>query len=910
MKTAHESIEFTMDGMTVTGTPDETVLQVARRYDIYIPTLCYHDDLEPYGGCRLCLVEITGFRALTTACTTKIAPGMEVRTESPQLEKVRRLNLELILAEHPMECLTCAQNQQCELQSAAAYLGVDKVRYRSLREHLPLEESNPFFTYDPNKCVLCNRCVRTCHSRQGVGGIDLVGRGAATVVGTANRVPLIESNCESCGECVVHCPTGALANRQHKPAVRKVRTTCTFCGTGCGMLLGVRGGKIVSTEGERENPVNHGRLCVKGRYGNDFVNSPNRLTTPLIKRDGKFEEATWDEALDLVVSKFKQYAPGEFAIQGSSRCTNEDNYVVQKFSRAVMGTNNVDNCARLCHAPTVSGLAKAFGTGGGTNPLAELADTECIFVVGSNTTEAHPVVGAQVREAAKRAKLIVADPRRIPLVKHADLWLQHRPGTDVPLLMGIARVIIEEEMHDLEFIAARCENFESFVESLKVFDLDTVAEITGVPGEQIVQAARMYGGSKQSLIMYSLGITEHSHGTDNVLAIANLAMLTGNIGRPSAGVMPLRGQNNVQGACDMGVIPNAFQGYQYVNKPEVREKFTAAWGAPMPEEPGLTMVEQFKATLEGKVKAYYIIGIDPAYSVTDTHKVHEALLKADFIVVQDIFLSGTAKFADVILPGTSFAEKDGTFTNLERRFQRVRKAIEPIGDSRPDWWITCEIARRMGAKGFDFNDPSEIMDEFARLTPNFAGLSFARLEEAGIQWPCFSADHPGTPRLHVEKFNTPTGEGHFSPLEYRPSAECPDNEYPFLLSTGRSLYHFHLAMTSNVEGLMEIQPEEKIRIHPRDAKRLDVKDGEVVKVSSRHGQLHVKALITDIVKPGIAWMTFHFYDVPTNVLTQQDVLDPVSKTPEFKVTAVRIEKAAVGAVPGLITEEAVEVLVG
>ncbi|MHB9023000.1 MAG: formate dehydrogenase subunit alpha [Armatimonadota bacterium] len=885
-----KTIVLTIDGIAVTGSPEETVLQVARRHDIYIPTLCYHEELAPYGGCRLCLVDIKGMRGLTTSCTTKIAPGMEVVTESPEIERTRRITMELMLADHPMECLICAQNEHCELQKVAAYLGIDNIRFPATRERLPLDTSNPFFIFDPNKCILCGRCVRTCVDRQGLGAIGLNARGAATIVGTARDLPLVGSSCESCGECVVRCPVGARANRDYLHPTRYTKSVCTFCGTGCGMLIGTRGGKIVAVEGDPDSRVSHGNLCVKGRYGFKFVNSPKRLTTPLIKRNGVFEEATWDEALDLVASKFKEYLGDQFAAVSSSRGTNEENYIVQKFTRAVMGTNNVDNCARLCHSPTVAGLSKAFGTGGGTNPVDDIAGAECIFVIGSNTTEAHPVAGVQVRKAAEHATLIVADPREIELAQHADLWLPLRPGTDVALLMGIARVIVEEGLHDPEFIAARVGNFDEFVQALAPYDLATVEQITGVPRESIVKAARLYASTKPALLMYSLGITEHSHGSDNVQAIANLALLTGNVGKPSAGVMPMRGQNNVQGACDMGCGPNYYQGYQYVTQPENKLKFEQAWGAPMRDDIGLTLVEYFEQALAGKIKALYVVGMDVAYSIADANHIQEALRRMDFVVFQDIFLSGSAEFADVVLPAASFAEKDGTFTNLERRVQLLHPAIPPVGDAKPDWWITCEIAKRMGAQGFDYANAAEIMDEIARLTPSFAGLSFARLDaEGGIQWPCTDPDHPGTPRLHVEKFNTPTGLGHLAPLVYRPSAESPDEEYPFLLSTGRSLNHFHLAMTSKVTGLMELEPEETVRMHPDDADHLGIEHGEMVKVSSRRGSLEVRANIVDNLQPGMAWMTFHFYESPTNVLTNL-ALDPVSKTPEFKVTAIKIEK--------------------
>ncbi len=886
-------ITLTINGVKVTAEPGDTVLRAAKKAGIYIPHLCASPRLKPYGACRLCIVEIDGMRGFPTSCTTAAAEGMVVRTETERVARLRKTICEMIVADHPLDCLTCAANQRCKLQKVASYLGIVGSRLRRMTRKATVDESNQFYTRDLSKCILCGICTRACTELRRLGAIEIAGRGYDSRIAAFGDLPVASSTCESCGECVDMCPVGALWTRNETmPPTSETATICPYCGCGCGLVLGTRNGRIVSVRGNRKSPVNEGSLCVKGRFGLDFVGSPERLTTPLIRRNGKFEKASWDEALDLVAGKFKQYRGDEFAAISSARATNEDNYIVQKFARAVMGSNNVDNCARVCHAPTVSGLSKSFGTGGGTNPLADVRGAACIFVIGSNATEAHPVAGAILRNAAENATMIVADPREIELVGHSDLWLRQRPGTDVPLLMGMARVIVDENLHDTEFVARRCENFEEFMMSLTAFDLATVESITGVPKELIVKAARLYAGLKPAMIVYSLGITEHSHGTDNVMAIANLAMLTGNVGKVSGGVMPMRGQNNVQGACDMGCIPGAYQGYQSVAHPDVKRKFEQAWGCALSDKPGLTLVEQFNATIEGTIKAYYVVGMDIAFSVADSGRVQRALRDAEFLVFQDIFLTGSARFAHVVLPATTFAEKDGTFTNLERRVQRVRKCIEPIGDSRPDWQITCDIARRMGAKGFDFRHPSEIMDEIAGLTPSFAGISFSRLDQAGgIQWPCTATDHPGTPRLHTERFNHSSGKGRFAPLQYRPSAECVDEEYPFLLMTGRNLYHFHLAMTSKVPGLMAICPEETISVNPGDAARLRIADGDTVRVSSRRGALEVSAKVTDMVRQGEAFMTFHFYESPTNVLTSQ-ALDPSSKTPEYKVTAVNIEKVA------------------
>jgi formate dehydrogenase alpha subunit len=655
------------------------------------------------------------------------------------------------------------------------------------------------------------------------------------------------------------------------------------------MYLGLRGDTIVAVQGDLYNPSNKGRLCVKGRYGYEFVNHPDRLTKPLIKSDGEFSEATWDDALNLVAEKLSKYKPEEVAVFSSAKCTNEDNYIVQKFARAVLGTNNVDHCARLCHAPTVAGLVKSFGSGAMTNSIEEVRNSSCIFSIGSNTTDSHPIIGQEVRGAVRNgAKLIVANPKEIPLVKISDIWLQQKPGSDVALLMGMCKVILDEELYDKEFVAKRCENFDAFKESLSSFTPETVEETTGVAWDEIVKAARMYAGNSPSSILFSMGITQHSHGTDNVLAVANLAMLTGNVGKESAGVNPLRGQNNVQGACDLGALPNVYPGYQKVNDDAVREKFENAWGVKLDPNPGLTITEIINAAYEGKIKALYIVGENPMLSDPDINHVKEALQKLELLIVNDIFLTETAELAHVVLPAVSFAEKDGTFTNTERRVQRVRKAIQPIGDSKPDWWIVSEIARRMGAKGFDHSNPSEIMDEIASLSPIYGGISHSRIENVGLQWPCPTKDHQGTKFLHAEKFSR--GLGCFTPLEYKPPLELPDDEYPLVLTTARMLYHFHTGtMSRKVEGLNIIRPTERVEINPEDAEKLNIEHGEEVKVFSRRGSVTGKAYITKDVPRGLISMSFHFAETPGNALTNP-ALDPFSKIPELKVCAVRVEK--------------------
>ncbi|MFC1874817.1 formate dehydrogenase subunit alpha [Chloroflexota bacterium] len=885
-----DEIRLNIDGQEVRAKSGMTMLEASLEAGIYIPTLCYDPDLEPHGGCRLCIVDIEGMPGMPTACTTPVTDGMVVKTSTKEVNQVRLDVAELILADHPLDCLTCVKNQQCELQKVAAYLGITERRLNRTATERTIDDSNPFFTLDRNYCILCQRCTRTCDEITCVNAIEIINRGYESRVGTFGDKPLMESICQSCGECVARCPVAALTVKDAVQPSREVETTCPYCGVGCSMLLGIRDGNIVSVRGNRQSLANRGQLCVKGRFGiAGFVHSPERLKTPLIKRDGGFVEASWDEALGLIADKLGGYLRDQVAVISSAKCTSEDNYVVQKFARAVLGTNSVDHCARLCHAPTVAGLARSFGSGAMTNSIGDIPEAECIFVIGSNTTEAHPVIGFSVKQAVRHgAKLIVADPRRIHLVRFADIWLRHNPGSDIALLMGMMKIILDEGRHNLAFIEERCEDFDVFRESLAGFEIDFVEKTTGVPRQQIIEAARMYTDGNPSTILYTLGITEHSHGTDNVMALANLAMLTGNIGKPGAGVNPLRGQNNVQGACDMGALPNVYPGYQAVATPAIREKFEAAWGNPLPSEPGLTLTEIIASAYQGQIKAIYIVGENPMLSEPDASNVREALGRLEFLVAQDIFLSETAQLADVVLPAASFAEKDGTFTNTERRVQRVRKAVESPGNARADWLITCQIAQRMGAKGFDFKHPSQIMDEIARLTPSYGGISYQCLEDGGLQWPCPDKKHPGTSVLHAQQFTR--GKGRFIPLEYRPSEELPDDDYPLLLTTGRRLFHYHTGtMTRKVAGLNTFIGEERVQINPKDAEKLGIGDGDRIMVISRRGEVTASTEVTGVVPVGVVFMTFHFAESPTNWLTNP-VLDLVAKIPEYKVCAVRIEK--------------------
>ncbi len=893
-----DKITLTINGLKITANKGKSVLEFALENGIYIPHLCYHPDLITAGVCRLCMVEIEG-RGLTVSCKTPVEEGMVVRTESPEISKVRKIALELLIVNHHTDCLSCAKNTECALQQVANYIGIEEERLERLRRpsrRLPIDTSNPFFDRDPNRCVLCGICIRTCEEIQGVSAIDFAFRGFGTTVSTFGNKPLKESGCESCGECVVRCPVGALMPKNMQKPSREVKTICVYCGVGCGLYLLTRGERVVGVRGDPANPASKGRLCVKGRFGYGFINHPDRLTRPLIKRDGRFEGASWDEALNLVAQRLleikERYGPEAIAILGSAKCTNEENYLIQKFARLVIGNNNIDHCARLCHASSVTGLAAAFGSGAMTNSIGDLAEAKAFLVIGSNTTEQHPIIGLELRKAVRRGgRLILADPRKIDLARYATLHLQHRPGTDVALLNGLAHVILKEGLEEREFIAQRTENFEAWREVVEAYTPERVSEITGVKVEDLNAAARIYATSKPAALLYAMGITQHTSGHQNVLACANLSMLTGNIGLPGGGVNPLRGQNNVQGACDMGALYDVLPGYQKVTDEGARQKFEEAWGQSLPSKPGLTVVEIFNAAAQGEIRGIYIMGENVVLSDPHSRHVQEALEALDFLVVQEIFLSETAQLADVVLPAASFAEKEGTITNTERRVQRSRQAIPPVGESKPDWEIICDLARRM--EGVDpaqwgYSHPSEIMEETARLSPLYGGISYERLEDEGLQWPCPHSDHPGTSILHVGRFTR--GLGHFSPVEQMPPDEQTDEEYPLILTTGRVLEHWHTGtMTRRVSGLERLVPEERIRMNPLDAAQREIEDGDWARIASRRGEVRARVEATEECAPGVVFMTFHFSEAATNLLTNP-ALDPVAKIPELKVCAVQVER--------------------
>jgi formate dehydrogenase alpha subunit len=890
-----------IDGREVTAPGGATILDAALSAGIAIPHLCYKPELglPPTSSCRLCIVEVEGARAPVASCSHPVADGMVIRTDTDALREKRQIIIDLLLSAHPHDCTTCEKAGRCDLQRYAYELGVKESEYAAEPVKVEPVQDGPAIVYDRSKCILCGRCVEVCHNVQVTGAIEFLNRGYDTRIGLPPGLPRDDSGCTECGNCIDVCPTGALSfagaeGKGREWEFERTPTICPYCGCGCTIVLNVRDNQIVKVTGEPGLGVNEGWLCVKGRFGIDFMGSQERLKQPLIRRDGELVPAGWDEALDFVAERLsaikREFGPDAIGGLASAKCTNEENYVMQKFMRAVIGTNNVDHCARLCHASTVAGLAKAFGSGAMTNPIEDFAQSDVIFIIGSNTTECHPIIGSAIKRAAVHsgARLIVADPRTIELAEMAEIHLRHKPGTDVALINALMQVILAEGLQDKQFIAERTEGFEEVRKAVEPYTPELAEKITGVPAEDIVRAARLYAQAPAASIVYSMGVTQHISGTDNVLSLANLAMLTGNIGKPGAGVNPLRGQNNVQGACDMGALPNVFPGYQQVADEQARAKFEAAWGVPLPSEVGLTVVEMLNAAAEGRLKALYIMGENPMLSDPDIGHVEEALRALDLLVVQDIFLTETAELADVVLPAVGFAEKEGTFTNTERRVQRVRKAIEPPSEARPDWEIICELARRMGYE-MAYTDGAAILDEIASVTPSYGGISYRRLEEGSLQWPCPTPDHPGTPILHRERFTR--GLGKFHPVEFIPPAELPDDDYPLLLSTGRILQHFHTgSMSRRSEVLDCLVSVGAIEIHPQDAERLGICDGDTVRVRSRRGQIQIPARLTDRVVPGTVFLAFHYREAPANRLTIA-ALDPVAKIPEFKVCAVAIERA-------------------
>lgn len=896
-----QTVTLSIDNQEVTVPKGTTILEAAKGLGVEIPTLCHLKELAPDGSCRMCVVEVEGGRrgGLTTACTAHCQEDMVVATHSEKVADSRRFILDLLLSNHKLECFSCGKNGDCQLQQYALDYGIDATSFTE-GKRMPCHQedtSNPFFSYDPEKCIMCRRCARVCQLRQGRDVLSIANRGFETKMMPSYGQAFDQSICESCGNCVSSCPTGALTAKDMKEyrkwETQKIPTTCPHCGTGCQMNLLVKNNRLVGVE-PLDGPANKNLLCVKGKFASyKFVGSGDRLTEPLIKRNGIFEPASWEEALTLVSSKFNEIkaenGPDALAGFSCSRATNEDNYVFQKMVRAAFGTNNVDNCARVCHSASVHGLAQTLGSGAMTNPIADITeDVDMILLVGSNPEEAHPVIGAQIRQAIQRGTqvVVVVDPRKINLVKDSALHLQVQAGTNVAFANGMMHVILKEGLADRHFIEERTEGFSDLEKMVADYTPEKVAEICHIHPEDLIQAARMYAKAEKAPIIYCLGVTEHSTGTEGVMSMSNLAMLVGKVGKPGCGVNPLRGQNNVQGACDMGCMPYDFSGYQKVNNPEVIDKFEKAWHVPLNRNTGLTSTKVLPAATAGNVKGLYIFGEDPIVTDPDTGHVRQALESLDFLVVQELFMTETAAYADVVLPGISYAEKDGTFTNTERRVQRVRKAVEPRGQAREDYEIFCEVMTRMGYP-CAYESAKEIMKEISAVTPSFGGINYERLEKESLQWPCRSLTDPGTPIMHVGSFAR--GKGLFKAIPYKQAQELPDEEYPYLMSTGRMLYHYNTrAMTGRTEGINQIANHSYIEINAVDAQALGIQEGDKVEVHSRRGKIETYAAVGNRVFPQEVFMTFHFPDGNVNEITNA-VFDDIATIPEYKVCAVAIK---------------------
>ena len=895
-----QTVTLSIDNQEVTVPKGTTILEAAKGLGVEIPTLCHLKELAPDGSCRMCVVEVEGGRrgGLTTACTAHCQEDMVVSTHSEKVADSRRFILDLLLSNHKLDCFSCGKNGDCQLQQYALDYGIDATSFTE-GKRMPCHQedtSNPFFSYDPEKCIMCRRCARVCQLRQGRDVLSIANRGFETKMMPSYGQAFDQSICESCGNCVSSCPTGALTAKDTKEyrkwETQKIPTTCPHCGTGCQMNLLVKNNRLVGVE-PIDGPANKNLLCVKGKFASyKFVGSGDRLTEPLIKRNGIFEPASWEEALTLVSSKFNEIkaenGPDALAGFSCSRATNEDNYVFQKMVRAAFGTNNVDNCARVCHSASVHGLAQTLGSGAMTNPIADITeDVDMILLVGSNPEEAHPVIGAQIRQAIQRGtQVVVVDPRKINLVKDSALHLQVQAGTNVAFANGMMHVILKEGLADRHFIEERTEGFLDLEKMVADYTPEKVAEICHIHPEDLIEAARMYAKAEKAPIIYCLGVTEHSTGTEGVMSMSNLAMLVGKVGKPGCGVNPLRGQNNVQGACDMGCMPYDFPGYQKVNNPEVIDKFEKAWHVPLNRNTGLTSTKVLPAATAGNVKGLYIFGEDPIVTDPDTGHVRQALESLDFLVVQELFMTETAAYADVVLPGISYAEKDGTFTNTERRVQRVRKAVEPRGQAREDYEIFCEVMTRMGYP-CAYESAKEIMKEISAVTPSFGGINYERLEKESLQWPCRSLTDPGTPIMHVGSFAR--GKGLFKAIPYKQAQELPDEEYPYLMSTGRMLYHYNTrAMTGRTEGINQIANHSYIEINAVDAQALGIQEGDKVEVHSRRGKIETYAAVGNRVFPQEVFMTFHFPDGNVNEITNA-VFDDIATIPEYKVCAVAIK---------------------
>jgi formate dehydrogenase major subunit len=902
-------VTLTIDGREITVPEGTSVMRAASLSDVAIPKLCATEQLEAFGSCRMCLVQIEGMKGLPASCTTPVSQGMVVHTQNKQLAEIRRGVMELYISDHPLDCLTCPANGHCELQDMAGVVGLREVRYGyEGANHLdaPKDESNPYFTFDASKCIVCSRCVRACDEQQGTLALTIQGRGFESTVAASQDESFMASECVSCGACVQACPTATLSEKsliEKGQAEHSVTTTCAYCGVGCSFRAEMQGEELVRMVPNSDGHANHGHSCVKGRFAIGYATHADRILKPMIRKQitDPWREVSWEEAIGHAASELKriQAKYGRNSIGGitSSRCTNEETYLVQKLVRAGFGNNNVDTCARVCHSPTGYGLKNTLGESAGTQNFDSVMQADVIFVIGANPTDGHPVFASQMKRRLRQgARLIVADPRRIDLVRSphikADYHLKLLPGTNVALINSLAHVIVTEGLVKEDFVRERCEvnSFQAWREfvSLEKNSPQAMEAITGVPAADVRAAARLYATGGNGAIYYGLGVTEHSQGSTMVMGIANLAMATGNVGREGVGVNPLRGQNNVQGSCDMGSFPHEFPGYRHVSDDKVRALFEGEWGVSLQHEPGLRIPNMFEAALDGEFKGLYIEGEDIAQSDPNTQHVTAALSSMECIIVQDLFLNESAKFAHVFLPGSSFLEKDGTFTNAERRISRVRKVMEPKA-VYADWEATQLLANALGYP-MNYTHPSEIMDEIARLTPTFTNVSYAQLDRLGsIQWPCNDQHPEGTPTMHIGQFVR--GKGKFLLTEYVPTAEKVNAKYPLILTTGRILSQYNVGAQTRRTENNRWHDEDRVEIHPHDAEERGIVDGDWVGIASRAGDTVLRARITERVQPGVIYTTFHFPESGANVITT-DNSDWATNCPEYKVTAVQATRVS------------------
>jgi len=883
-----QPITITLDGREVSGYPGMTILELAKESGIDIPTLCHDPQLASVGACRVCLVEDERNSALLASCVAPIASGMVINTHSPRVLERRKTIVKLMLTSHPDSCLVCDKGNRCQLRQIASDLGIGLVELQRIPQMASIEEVNPFLERDLSKCILCAKCIRACQELVVEGAIDYFQRGFTTIPATLNNLPLESSECTFCGTCVALCPTGALMEKDRiygGTTNSTTETTCPFCGCGCSICLEAKDNQVVRVIPGKEDLVNHSLLCVRGSYGCDFIHSPDRLLKPLVKKDNTFEEVSWEEALEQVATGFKRVkderGSESLAVLGSSKCTNEDNYVLQRFARCVLGTNNIDNGGRLYNSASRIGLGSSLGFSGTTNYLGELEQTELILVVGADPDSSSPAVGYAIKRAVKQrgVKLLLINPRQTRLSLFAHFWLRPEVGTDVALINGLVKVIIDEGLLDEEFVARRTDNFEAFDESLKKYTLDYVEKTTGITGQEIRAAARLYAEASRAAIVYGTGITQHTGGTDGVGALANLALLMGNIGRRGGGIYALQRENNGQGACDMGTLPKFLPGYQSVTNAQARRKFEERWGVSLPAEAGLTTLEIMEQVKKGKIKGMYITGENPVLSFPNSKLITEILTSLDFLVVQDMFLTETAKLANVVLPAASFAEKAGTFTNFEGRVNRVRKAIEPIGESLPDWEIILRLADKMGSL-MPYSSLHDVMSEIEELVPSYEAYTDSERQD--------ELAYGETGRTYGRQLLK--GFARFSPVEYTPQAGERKSDYPFTLLTGTTLYHFGTGSRSSRSlRLKKFSPEAFVEIGESDAKKLAITDGEKVKVISAVGEVTAMVKITYTLREGMLFMPVSFPETQVNGLFDI-VLNPETKSPSLKACSVKIEK--------------------